>query len=118
MKEILFIINTPCFTWIPPNAGYVEVSVEQVLIRDHIHYITHFCVDVCERLTFCNGNAIPSLFTFLSDKNNHVMNYTPAECVHMHVDKPMLFYFVDENNEKIKENCPILKVKVTYLEKK
>ena len=116
MKEFVFIVNTSTFSWTPPVAGLVEICVDQIMVKNNNKIIIHFCLDVFKRLTYCNDNVLPALFSFLCDKNDHVLSYSSPECNHVYIDKPIVFYFVDENNDKIDNNCPILRLKITYVE--
>ena len=101
--------------WTPPIYGDVQITVDQFLSRSSENIIINFCVDKCERITYCNGNNVPALFTFLCGKKINLYKYfNNQESVTVSADTPLIFYFTDENNHKITENTPIIRCKLTY----
>ena len=115
MKEYVLIINKPEVRWHPPLHGNVTISVDQFLSRSNTHSIVHFCVDNCSRQTHCNDNISPAIFSFLCGKKVNLFKYfSKPENVPLTVNSPITFYFSDENNDKIRENTPIIRCKIIY----
>ena len=115
MTEYVYIVTKPQCIWIPPKYGKVKISVDQFLSRSNANNIVNFCVDACERVTYCNGNMVPALFSFLCGKKQNLFKYfTTPEYVYINVASPVSFYFTDENNHIITENTPIIRCKIAY----
>lgn len=108
-------MNKSVSEWVPPIYGEIQISVDQFLSRSSENMIVNFCVDKCERITYCNGNHVPALFTFLCGKKINMFKYfNNVEKVSISADRPLLFYFTDENNRMITENTPIIRCKLSY----
>lgn len=116
MYECVIIINNPHFTWVPPLYGEIKICIDQFLSRSNTNSIVHVCVDNCERLTYCNENIIPALFTFLCGKKvNLYKHFNLPETNIIKVTSPVTFYFTDENNHVIRDNTPIIRCKISYV---